>query len=65
VLFSLDKALHQASSVTAPASERQVYQEFLKNSRGQLCLHLATLVLKKAKVILWNKYCYSFHVHPL
>ena len=48
--------------MTTPASERQLYQEFLKHGRGQLCLHLATLVLKKAKkVILWNKFCYSFH----
>jgi hypothetical protein len=57
VLFSMDKALHQASIVTIQAGERQLYQEFLKHARGQLCLHLATLVLKKTKkVILWNKY---------
>ncbi|XP_069676446.1 E3 SUMO-protein ligase RanBP2 isoform X2 [Periplaneta americana] len=47
-LFSFDKALHQASAMTAPPSERELFQEFLKHVRGQLCLHLATLVLKKA-----------------
>jgi hypothetical protein len=53
--FSMDKALHHASGVTTPPSERQLYQEFLKHARGQLCLHFATLVLKKAKkVIFWN-----------
>jgi hypothetical protein len=53
--FSFDKALHKASSLAPPPSERELYQEFLKHARGQLCLHLATLVLKKAKkVILWN-----------
>ncbi|KAJ9598699.1 hypothetical protein L9F63_010609, partial [Diploptera punctata] len=48
-LFSFDKALHQASNQTTPPSERELYKEFLKHVRGQLCLHLATLVLKKAK----------------
>jgi hypothetical protein len=53
MLFSLDKALHQASSLTSPPSERELYQEFLKHARGQLCLHLATLVLKKAKKVIF------------
>lgn len=53
--FSFDKAVHKSSSLAPPPSERELYQEFLKHARGQLCLHLATLVLKKAKkVILWN-----------
>ncbi|PSN43549.1 hypothetical protein C0J52_03693 [Blattella germanica] len=48
-LFSFDKILHQASNHTAPPSERDLFKEFLKHARGQLCLHLATLVMKKAK----------------
>ncbi|XP_047107588.1 E3 SUMO-protein ligase RanBP2 [Schistocerca piceifrons] len=49
VLFSFDQLLTKASQQSPPPSERDYYHEFLRHMRGQLCLHLATLLLKRAK----------------
>nr|CAD7394594.1 unnamed protein product [Timema cristinae] len=47
-LFRLDQMLEKACQFNPAPSERELYHEFLKHMRAQLCFHLAEFVLKKA-----------------
>ncbi|KAG8230955.1 hypothetical protein J437_LFUL010842 [Ladona fulva] len=49
ILQNFDKALHSASQLEFASSEREFFHEFLKHMRGQLVLHLATLIFRKVK----------------
>ncbi|XP_067013935.2 E3 SUMO-protein ligase RanBP2 [Anabrus simplex] len=48
-IFRFDQVLEEASGQNPPSSEQDLYQIFLNHQRGQLCLHFATLLLKRAK----------------
>nr|CAD7443293.1 unnamed protein product [Timema bartmani] len=47
-LFRLDQMLEKACQFNPLPSERELYHEFLKHMRAQLCFHLAEFLLKKA-----------------
>ncbi|XP_071455699.1 E3 SUMO-protein ligase RanBP2 isoform X2 [Hetaerina americana] len=54
---SFDQALHSASLLDVVSSEREFFHEFLKHMRGQLVLHLATLLFRKVKkdTVAWRE----------
>ncbi|KAL0279441.1 UNVERIFIED_CONTAM: hypothetical protein PYX00_000995 [Menopon gallinae] len=56
-VFALDQALHAASKLKVPESEKEFLNEFLRHMGAQLCFHMATLVLKRAKKEygIWSK----------
>lgn len=49
MVFNFDQTLSLAAQNLSTCSDRQLTQEFLCHYRGQLCLHLATLLYKQAK----------------
>lgn len=48
-VFALDQALYAASKLKVPEVEKEFMNEFLRHMGAQLCFHMATLALKRAK----------------